>query len=303
MHRIATFIEHHFWIFFLAGIIGGLIFPQYSESLRFLLQPALMFMLFLLFLKLKLGDIAKSISDYKLMSYLAVLFLLVIPIITYAIFVFIDPTIALGFLLLAAVPPGSSTPALTDLVNGNVVLSMSILIICSLLAPFTIPLLFSYATPAGVSIDAMEMFVTLTTLIFIPLILSYPIKKIFPKKISQSVRYFAAINVVIIFFFVYTAIGTEQKFIMDNFDQVIGQLVLLYIFFGALHVIGYFAGTGRNKADKIAIIVSNSYRNNGMGIVLAATFFSPTIVILMVLSEIPWSTLLGPFKKIVPYLK
>lgn len=303
MHRIAKFIENHFWIFFLGGIILGLIFPRYGETLRFLLEPALMLMLLLVFLKLDLEDILKMMKDLKLMSYLTVLFLIAIPIATYFIFTFIDQTLALGFLLLAAMPPGTASPALTDLVKGNTILSMSTLIVCSLFAPFTIPLLFQYLAPTSFSLDAWSMFWTLAILIFIPFVLSYPIKKAFPKTVLSAVPYFAAINVLIIFFFVYTAIATEQAFILKNSDQVIWQLLWLYIFFIALHVIGYIAGSGRNKRDKIAITVSNTYRNNGMAIVIAASFFSAPIVILAVLSEIPWSTLLAPFKRTLRYLK
>jgi hypothetical protein len=42
--------------------------------------------------------------------------------------------------------------------------------------------------------------------------------------------------------------------------------------------------------------------NNGMAIVLAASYFTPEILVLMVLSEIPWNTLLAPFKKVVSRL-
>ncbi len=303
MLRITKFIETHFWLFFIIGIVLGLATPQLGETFRPLLQPALMLMLLLIFLKLDLGEIIKKMKDFRLMSYLTILYLIIIPLFTYLIFTFIDKTLAMGFLLLAAMPPGVASPALTDIVKGNTVLAMSIMIICSLLAPFTVPLLFHYITPAEFSPNSQSMFLTMAMLIFIPLILSYPAKKIIPKTIKKTVPYFAATNVLIIFFFVYTAIATEQSFILANTDQVLWQLILLYLFFIALHIIGYIAGYGRPKQDKIAITVANTYRNNGMAIVLATSFFSPTIVILAVLSEIPWSTLLAPFKRSLKYLK
>jgi len=42
--------------------------------------------------------------------------------------------------------------------------------------------------------------------------------------------------------------------------------------------------------------------NNGMAIVLAASYFKPEILVLMVLSELPWNTLLAPFKKVISRL-
>jgi hypothetical protein len=38
--------------------------------------------------------------------------------------------------------------------------------------------------------------------------------------------------------------------------------------------------------------------NNGLAIVLASTYFGPGILVLMVLSEIPWNTLIAPFRRI-----
>jgi hypothetical protein len=39
--------------------------------------------------------------------------------------------------------------------------------------------------------------------------------------------------------------------------------------------------------------------NNGLAIVLAAKYFDPYILVLMVLSDLPWNTLLAPFRKVV----
>jgi hypothetical protein len=36
-----------------------------------------------------------------------------------------------------------------------------------------------------------------------------------------------------------------------------------------------------------------------MAIVLAASYFKPEVLVLMVLSELPWNTLLAPFKKVL----
>ena len=299
MQNLAKFIQNHFWIFFIGGIILGISAPEHSSSLRFLLEPALVLILLLVFLKLELKEIFRGMKNWKLMSYLTFLFMIAIPVITYFLFAFVDQTLAVGFLLLAAMPPGTATPALTDLVKGNSSLSMSILIICCLLSPFTIPLLFQILPTETLNLETGDMFWKLTMLIFIPLILSIPLKKYFNNTIQKAIPYFSAINVLIIFFFIYIAIGPESSFIISNIDQVIWQIVLLYVFFIVLHFIGYVTCFKKNKEDKIAITVSNAYMNNGLAIILATLFFPTPIIILTVLSELPWCTLLGPFKKIM----
>ena len=43
--------------------------------------------------------------------------------------------------------------------------------------------------------------------------------------------------------------------------------------------------------------------NNSMAIVVAAKYFDPFILVLMVLSELPWTTMLAPFRKIITLRK
>jgi hypothetical protein len=66
-----------------------------------------------------------------------------------------------------------------------------------------------------------------------------------------------------------------------------------------LHIFAYSIGYGRDKKDRIATAVSSAYMNNSMAIVLAAVYFGLSILVLMVLSEIPWNTMLMPYRKIV----
>jgi predicted Na+-dependent transporter len=90
--------------------------------------------------------------------------------------------------------------------------------------------------------------------------------------------------------------------ILRNSVDILWQIGFLYLIFILLHVIGYLIGYRHNKENKMAITIGATYMNNGMAIVLAATHFGPSILILMVLSEIPWNTLLVPFRRIIQYL-
>jgi predicted Na+-dependent transporter len=61
-------------------------------------------------------------------------------------------------------------------------------------------------------------------------------------------------------------------------------------------------GYKQKKENKVAIAIGAAYMNNGMAIVLAATHFDTSILLLMALSEIPWNTLLAPFGMIIRVL-
>ncbi|NLJ44728.1 MAG: hypothetical protein GX431_13800, partial [Bacteroidales bacterium] len=90
--------------------------------------------------------------------------------------------------------------------------------------------------------------------------------------------------------------------IMQNPAGLIWQVAVIYLVFIILHFIGYFICWRDKKENRIAVAIGAAYMNNGMAIVLAVSYFSPAILVLMVLSELPWNTLLAPFKKVTERL-
>ncbi|NQV13528.1 MAG: bile acid:sodium symporter [Parcubacteria group bacterium] len=294
--KIAQFIEKRFWIFMTASMALGVIYPIFTDTLMAGLELLIMVMLFLVFLKLDLVQILRNLRRIWLLLYLAIMYLLIIPMVIYFFAGLFDETIALGLLLLAAMPAGIASPALTDLVKGNTALSTSIVVVTSLLAPFSIPFLFNVLTPENISIDTWGMFQTLTILIFVPIVLSQIIKNIFPKVVEKSKPALGAITVILISLTNYAILGSQREIIINDPLSLIWQLVILYLVCIFFHVIGYLLGWRLPRPDKISTAVTKAYLNGGMAIVLAASFFAPNILLMMVLSSIPWNTLLAPFR-------
>jgi predicted Na+-dependent transporter len=136
-------------------------------------------------------------------------------------------------------------------------------------------------------------------IIFLPMMLSQVIKKFFPVSIKKTQHLFTSLNVLVLFAFVYLAISSQRNYILGNPAGMIWKIGVLYLVFILLHIIGYMICFRQDKENRIAVAIGSAYMNNGMAIVLATAYFKPEILVLMVLSELPWNTLLGPFKKIV----
>lgn len=300
--RIINFIEGYFWIFLLAGIFLGLSYPVYADFFMSILKPMLMIMLFFVFLKTDLIHILKQIKDYKLMLYLVLLYMVIVPFLIFLPIHLINRELAVGILLLTAMPAAVSGPSLTDIVKGNIALASGITIITSMIAPFTVPLLFRLINYDNLSIDTGEIFIDLVILVFIPLILSQVIKQTIPGIINKEKNKFTAINILIIFIMVYAAMGSQRDLILNDSISIVWKVGVLYIVSIILHFIGYLIGKNHNKENKIAIIVGLAYKNNGMAIVLSAIHFPPSVLILMILSEFPWATLLAPFRRLIRYI-
>jgi len=295
-------MESYFWVFLFAGLVLGLVYPLYNDFLMSSLKPLLMIMLFMVFLKTDLIHILKQIKDFKLMTFIVCMYMVIIPVIFSLAINLFNRELALGILLLTAMPAAVSSPTLTDIVKGNTALSLSITIITSMIAPFTIPLLFKFINYDNLSINTLEIFKDLAILVFLPMILSQIIKKIVPETINKGKHIFTSVNILILFIIVFAAMGSQRDVILSNSVDIIWKIGFLYLIFILLHVIGYLIGYNQNKESKAAIAIGAAYMNNGMAIVLAAIYFEPSILVLMVLSEIPWNTLLAPFRRILKYL-
>jgi len=302
--KISAIIEKYFWLFLIAGIVLGSWNPlQFRTVPAFLPKTLLGMMLFLVFLKIDSLQILENIRNYKLMIYISLVYMIIIPVFFFFSISIFNPELAIGILLLTAMPAGVSTPALTDLVKGNVPLSMSLTIISQMISPFTVPLLFWLISLHGYSVDKLLMLKDMAIIVFLPMAGSQLIKKYFPLTIKKTQHLFTSLNVLLLFAFVYLAISSQRKYILENPVGMVWKIAVLYLVFILLHIIGYMICFKQKKENRIAVAIGAAYMNNGMAIVLATSYFKPEVLVLMVLSELPWNTLLAPFKKVLSRMK
>ncbi len=234
--KVIEFIENYFWVILIAGIVSGLSYPIYSDLLMSLLKPLLMLMLFFVFLKTDLIHIIKQIKNYRLMTYLVGLYMIIIPVILFLTINIFNRELAIGILLLTAMPAAISAATLTDIVKGNIALSSSITIITSMIAPFTIPLLFKFINHASLSINTWGIFTDVAMLVFLPLLLSQILKKIIPEAINRAKNKITSVNILIMFIMIFAAMGSQRDMILENYISLFWQIGILYIIFILLHI-------------------------------------------------------------------
>jgi bile acid:Na+ symporter, BASS family len=297
--KAAYFIERHFWMFLIGGILLGLGYPVYNDFFMSMLKPLLMIMLFLVFLKTDIALILSKMKNYRQMVFIVLTYMLIIPALFFFAIDIFNHTFAIAILLLTAMPAGVASPALTDIVKGNTALSASIVITTSIVAPFTVPLLFWVIEIQDLSINPWGMFTDLAMIVFLPLVTSQFVKRQAPRFIERNTHLFTAINIIILMLMVYSVMGSQRNVILNNPMDILWQVAFLYLIFVLLHVFGFLAGFKEDIKGRIATTIGSAYMNNGMAIVLAAVYFEPSIAVLMVLSEFPWNTLLIPLKKFV----
>ena len=102
--KVYQFIERNFWVFMIAGLIMGLSYPVYIDFLMSMLQPFLMIMLLLVFIKTDVAQIFQQMKNYQHMAFIVFMFMVVVPVLLFLATNLFNPELAIGILLLTAMP-------------------------------------------------------------------------------------------------------------------------------------------------------------------------------------------------------
>ncbi len=302
LHIIRKFTENHFIIVGLALVLG-IYFGEYFAQYAYLSTTLLASIFFLSSLKIDLKKVHEYMNDKLMLVVVNIFMLLLLPIIVYYSTILIYPTLAIAFLLLAAMPAGMTAPLLAEISGGKQSLALVLTVTTSLLAPITAPFIIKAVAGASVDVSFWAMFITLATVIYIPFIFAQIIKHFWQPAIDKVSVSFKPISVIFLGLLIMVVIAKQSDTIISGFqnggDSII-YLIALFIFFFILHLLGYFTLFWKNHQDKITITVCLTYMNFTLAIELANKFFTePNVIIPIVLSVIPWAIMLIPYKRIV----
>ncbi len=300
---VIKFIEKYFWLIFSAGFVVGLFVPSLGKAIEGILIPLLMVVLFLTFLKVEVGGIWEYIKRPGFVGYIVFVYLFVIPAVVYLLLQWLDPRIAIGFLLLTAMPPGVVSASFTDIAKGNIALSLAVTVVGYFTAPLSVVALFFFLTGTSFSLDLWNFFQILVVMIVVPFVAAQIVRSKWRTVVRKTKKYYSAVNILLIAAIIYIVPALQSEKILAHPESVVRDVMWLYVLFIILHIIGYFMVWWRPKRDRIAVSVTKTYMNNSLAIVLAITFFDPSIALLVILSEVPFVTLLSGFRFVMRSVK
>ena len=208
------------------------------------LPVALGIIMFGLGLSLTLGDFARVAKHPKAVIIALVCQLLVLPAMCFGLVVAFNlpPILAVGMLLLAASPGGTSANLYSHLFRGDVALNVSLTAINSVVAVFTLPLITNIAIAIfmpgeqelGVQLSkAVEVF----AIVLGPVVLGMLVrwwKPNFAVRMDKPVRIASMIILAVV---IVGAVISNWKLLVDN----VGQLAPITVLFCVLSLaIGFF---------------------------------------------------------------
>jgi len=289
-------IEDNFSIFIAIAFFLGLAFPGQAKTINPYIIYVLMGIMYFTILKMDLGSLSKLIMRPAYIIMLCVIVLVVTPIMFYYLSELIYPELSAAALIIGALPTALAASSLTDLLKGNVNVSLVTTIATSLLAPFTIPILIGVFIGVETEANASDMLIMLSEVIFIPFVLALITKWKARNFVSKTEQYFTVTNVALLFLTVFGPIGENSEYILENMDKTISISLYFVLLAVLLHIIGWYSSRGMDREYKIGSTVTVFYNNITLGIVFASSFFSPLITLAVVLYNVPWCLMLVPFQ-------
>jgi BASS family bile acid:Na+ symporter len=302
LQRILTsFTKLYFPILF-ASLFIGVSFSQQTIGLATYSTYILATMFFLSALKINLQETVNYFKDRLMLIEVNFFVLIGLPVLVYYFTSFVYPELAIPFLLLAAMPSGMTDALLAEVAGGNKSLALVLTVTTSLLAPFTVPLMLTLLAGTAVSVSFLEIFILLTKVIFVPFALASIVKRFWGAATERKTFWITPISIVLLALLTIGIVAKRADDIRQVFEggKSLLNLGLLFTFFIGIHIVSYSLARWRNHTDRIAIVVCSTYMNFTLAIYLADKFFTDASAIApVVLSIIPWSLLLIPFKAVM----
>ncbi|WP_305686002.1 bile acid:sodium symporter family protein [Microbacterium sp.] len=228
-------------------------------------------------LSLTIGDFARVLKQPKAVITALACQLVLLPAICFGLVLLfqLPPVLAVGMMMLAASPGGTTANLYSHLFRGDIALNISLTAVNSVIAVITLPLITNFAIMYFQPFDdqlglqwakALEVF----AIVLLPVALGMLIRRFWPKFADGMDRPVRIASVVILVVVIAGAVASNWTLLVDNF----AGLALITILFCLLSLaVGYVVPrllkVGRRQA--IAASFEIGIHNATLAIVIAQT--------------------------------
>ncbi|MFK4304147.1 MULTISPECIES: bile acid:sodium symporter family protein [unclassified Paenibacillus] len=194
-----------------------------------------------------------------------------------------------GLILAAAIPTGVSSFVWVSIYKGNIALTLSIILIDTILAPFAVPGVLSLLIGASVKLDAAAMMGSLFWMIVVPSLLGMILNEW--TKGTVAPRWSPRLN-PLSKLMMATVVAINGSVVAPYLTHLNLRLAGLAAVIVALASTGYMLSycssrlLGWNEADQVALIFNGGMRNISAGAVLAVSYFPAPVALPVVLGMV-----------------
>ena len=295
--KITQWIVTYFRAIFLCAVMLWLLFPVTLTRTYDLLTPFTIILMYLGTLDIAYNKLG-SLKKYRKQTVRYYLMMMgIVPLLLFFALQGFSTDIATGVLLLAWAPAGIAAIAFTRLMGGNTLLALCLAVITTLWLPFTLPILLQYSVWASIELDTQWMIIDLILFCILPIIAAY-ITQRKSQKIIQTIRpHIDRVSILMIAIMIAwpVAVNAEQ-FLSISLLKFVSIVWWLFVLSALLHTAWRVCFANTTKENQIAGSLAKWFMNISITTVLAAKYFSPEVLLIVILYEFPRDLMLIPFR-------
>ena len=280
-----------------SSLFVGIMAPGFSSWFQPFPIYCMMSLLLLSFLSIRVTAIWDILRSQALVICLfLVLRMIVLPLGVALLFRLIWPAYSLSALLLTGISTGVVAPFLSNLVQANSPLVLVVVVLSSLLVPFTLPALVDLLFGQTMNITLASMIRLLLLVVFVPFALAESLRRfsrgfylaLLQRQYGISLVLFAITNLGI--FSAYSDYFRQQPMLILDAVGVTFVLGAIYL------VAGLLLSWGRPVEDQLAAVICLGLMNNVLVLVFSSQFFTPREPMVAAFYIIPFFGLLLPLR-------
>ncbi|MGV2982081.1 bile acid:sodium symporter family protein [Microbacterium sp. AGC85] len=228
-------------------------------------------------LSLTIADFARVLKQPKAVLTALVCQLLILPAICFGLVLLfqLPPVLAVGMMMLAASPGGTTANLYSHLFRGDIALNISLTAVNSVIAVITLPLITNFAIMYFQPFDdqlglqwakALEVF----AIVLLPVALGMLVRRYWPKFADGMDRPVRIASVIILVVVIAGAVASNWELLVNNFTGLALITVLFCLISLAVgYVVPRLLKIGRRQA--IAVSFEIGIHNATLAIVIAQT--------------------------------
>lgn len=284
--------ENQITVVFVALLLG-FFFPNIFRPIA----PYGTYLLILIFfassLRLSLSELAAYAKDWKMLVMATVFMLVFMPILMWLPPAIFAPDWALPFLIVGAMPTGMTIALVAEYFGGKTTLALVITAATSLLAPFTVPVVFQVLIGQNIPIPTWNLFRDLLITIVLPFIVAAIVQRKAPVFVKRYDEWWKQISVITFGILIAGIVAdtTTGSTVVLGWSEV-GILVVMLIYIGGLTWLAYQMCWWRTSPERATIALCMVYMNNTLALFIGNRYFSASgvvprlVIILMVVNAL-----------------
>lgn len=190
---------------------------------------------------------------------------------------FLPAPFAVGLILVSCCPCGTASNVINYLAKGNLILSVTMTAISTLIATIMTPLLTLLLIGNKIETNPIGLFVSTFEVIIFPIVLGVVMSYFLPKVTEKAAKWSPLVSVLFISLIVASIIGASKQDILNA-----GWRLIAAVF--SLHALGFLFGyvlsklISKNEIASRTISIEVDMQNSGLGVVLARQNFADPLI-------------------------